>query len=121
MGAWIHYLGFALFVLASVGIASSTVFLVLALIGAAKFHREAGEQKLVAAETKTLPPVSLLKPVHGAEPHLRENVESFFVQDYPANYEIIFAADEENDDRDGRTSPDRNRSLNSMTDTSIAV
>jgi len=38
-----------------------------------------------------------LKPVHGAEPHLRENVESFFVQDYPADYEIIFAADEEND------------------------
>ena len=44
MGAWIHYLGFALFVLAFVGIASSTVFLVLALIGAAKFHREAREQ-----------------------------------------------------------------------------
>jgi len=97
VGAWIHYLGFALFVLAFVGIASSTVFLVLALIGAAKFHREAREQKRVAAETKTLPPVSLLKPVHGAEPHLRENVESFFVQDYPADYEIIFAADEEND------------------------
>ena len=97
MGAWIHYLGFALFVLAFVGIASSTVFLVLALIGAAKFHREAREQKRAAAETKTLPPVSLLKPVHGAEPQLRENVESFFVQDYPANYEIIFAADEESD------------------------
>jgi len=86
-----------LFVVAVVGIASSTVFLILALIGAAKFHREAREQKRVATETKTLPPVSLLKPVHGAEPHLHENIESFFVQDYPADYEIIFAADEEND------------------------
>ena len=97
MGAWIHYAGFALFVFAFVGIASSTVFLILAIIGAAKFHREAHEQKRVATEIKTLPPVSLLKPVHGAEPRLSENIESFFVQDYPADYEIIFAADEEND------------------------
>ena len=97
MVAWIHYAGLGLFALAFVGIASSTVFLILALVGAAKFHREAREQKRVAAETKTFPPVSLLKPVHGAEPRLRENIESFFVQDYPASYEIIFAADEEND------------------------
>jgi len=97
VGVWIHYAGFALFVLAFVGIASSTVFLILALIGAAKFRREAHEQKRIAAEIKTLPPVSLLKPVHGAEPRLLENIESFFVQDYPAEYEIIFAADEEND------------------------
>jgi len=95
--AWIHYAGLTLFLLAFVGIVSSTVFLILTLIGAAKFHREAREQKRVEAETKALPPVSLLKPVHGAEPCLRENIESFFVQDYPAPYEIIFAADEEND------------------------
>ena len=43
-----------------------------------------------------LPPVSLLKPVHGAEARLKENIESFFRQDYP-DYEILFAADEEND------------------------
>jgi len=97
VGAWIHYAGFVLFAFAFVGIASSTVFLILAIIGAAKFHREAHEQKRAAAEIKTLPAVSLLKPVHGAEPRLFENIESFFVQDYPADYEIIFAADEEND------------------------
>ena len=37
------------------------------------------------------PPVSILKPVHGMEPRLEENLESFFQQDYP-NYELIFCA-----------------------------
>jgi len=96
VAAWIEYTGWALLAIALVGMASSTAFLILALIGAARFHREAREQERIATETKTLPPVSLLKPVHGAEPHLRENIESFFVQHYPA-YEVIFAADEEND------------------------
>jgi len=43
-----------------------------------------------------LPPVSVLKPVHGPESRVKENIESFFRQDYPA-YEIIFAADEADD------------------------
>jgi ceramide glucosyltransferase len=96
VGAWIHYTGFAFLAIALIGIVSSTVFLILALIGATKFHRDAREQERFATRNKALPPVSVLKPVHGAEARLRENIESFFVQDYP-NYEIIFAADEEND------------------------
>ncbi|HWZ98586.1 MAG TPA: glycosyltransferase [Candidatus Dormibacteraeota bacterium] len=96
MAVWAQYAGFVLLAIAVIGTTSSTVFLVLALVGAAKFHRQAREQEHFAAQTKTLPPVSLLKPVHGAETRLRENIESFFVQDYP-NYEILFAADEEND------------------------
>jgi len=35
------------------------------------------------------PPLSLLKPLHGSEPGLEADLESFFVQDYPA-YEILF-------------------------------
>jgi ceramide glucosyltransferase len=96
MTAALQYLGFFLAAIALVGTISSTIFLILALIGSAKFRREAREQERLASNLKTLPPVSLLKPVHGAEPRLRENIESFFVQDYP-NYQIIFAADEEND------------------------
>ena len=38
----------------------------------------------------------MLKPVHGLEARLKENIESFFRQDYP-DYEILFAADEAND------------------------
>jgi len=39
-----------------------------------------------------MPGVSILKPVHGLEADLKENIESFFRQDYPS-YEILFAAD----------------------------
>ena len=92
----LQILGIILFAIALIGTASSTVFLVLALFGAAKFHGDSRVQEREATTTRPLPPVSLLKPVHGAEPRLRENIESFFKQDYPA-YEIIFAADEEND------------------------
>ena len=35
--------------------------------------------------------MTLLKPVHGMEPRLAENIESFFRQDYP-NFEIVFGA-----------------------------
>jgi ceramide glucosyltransferase len=38
-----------------------------------------------------LPPVSVLKPVHGDEPDLEQNLSSFFQQDYP-EYEILFCA-----------------------------
>ncbi len=37
------------------------------------------------------PPLSLIKPLHGAEPGLEEHLASFFQQDYP-EYEILFCA-----------------------------
>jgi ceramide glucosyltransferase len=90
---WIAYIALGI---AIVGTISSTVFIVLALLGAAKFHGEADRQRLAAEKLGSLPAVSLLKPVHGLEARLKENVESFFRQDYP-NYEILFAADTEDD------------------------
>jgi ceramide glucosyltransferase len=88
---WIAYI---LLGIAIVGTISSGVFLALALLGAAKFHRDARLQKQAADHVATLPPVSLLKPVHGLEARLKENIESFFQLDYP-EYEILFAADTE--------------------------
>lgn len=41
-------------------------------------------------------PVSILKPLHGDEPDLYENLRSFCVQDYP-EYQIVFGAHSEQD------------------------
>ena len=93
---WTKIIGLAALAVAGIGILSSWSFLILALAGAAKFHRESEEQRQFAGKNKQLPRVSVLKPVHGGEARLKENVESFFCQDYP-EYEILFAADDEND------------------------
>jgi ceramide glucosyltransferase len=42
-------------------------------------------------EPHFMPPLTLLKPLHGAEPGLDANLASFFQQDYSA-YEILFCA-----------------------------
>jgi ceramide glucosyltransferase len=77
---------------AVVGTLSSTVFLGLTFLGVLRFRSEARLQAAAAQENPALPPVSVLKPVHGLEAQLKENIESFFRQDYP-KYEILFAAD----------------------------
>jgi ceramide glucosyltransferase len=81
---------------ALLGTASSAVFLGLALLGVIKFRSDARKQSNSVPDDAHLPPVSVLKPVHGLEARLKENIESFFRQDYP-NYEILFAADEADD------------------------
>lgn len=96
MTAGLENLGLAALVISGIGVLSSLVFLVLAVIGAGKFQQESEQQRQAAEKATQWPAVSVLKPVHGAEARLRENIESFFRQDYPS-YEILFAADEEND------------------------
>ncbi|MCI0353639.1 MAG: glycosyltransferase [Acidobacteria bacterium] len=81
--------------IAAVGTLTSTAFLILALLGARHFHRQAAKHAR-GLDSTSLPPVSVLKPVHGLEPELEKNLESFFRQDYP-RYEVLFAADEESD------------------------
>lgn len=80
-------------VVAAVGTIASTVVLVLSIMGAVKFRRSADrDRKIYEKWAAALPPASVLKPVHGNEARLKENIESFFRQDYP-EYEILFAAD----------------------------
>ncbi len=81
---------------ALVGTLSSAVFLCLALVGVVRFRADARKQFSSIPDDAHLPRVSVLKPVHGLEAQLKENIESFFRQDYP-DYEILFAADEADD------------------------
>jgi ceramide glucosyltransferase len=76
-----------------VGLVSSTVYLILVLEGARRFRRDSQRQ---AVNFTSLPPVTVLKPLHGLEPRLERNLESFFLQDYP-DFELIFGARDAND------------------------
>jgi len=77
---------------AAIGTLSSTVYLGLVLAAVAKFRTESRKLLYPPVADASLPAVSMIKPVHGLEPQLRENVESFFRQDYP-KFEILFGAD----------------------------
>lgn len=70
------------------GTLTSTAYLVLVIAGVTRFARR--RRQLCGAPDYT-PPVSVLKPVHGLEPNLEENLESFFSQSYP-EFELIFCA-----------------------------
>jgi ceramide glucosyltransferase len=77
-------------VVALAGISTSTIYLVLVFVAALRFRRRS---KTVSAFT---PPVSLLKPLYGAEPGLHEYLDSFFRLDYP-EFEILFCARHDSD------------------------
>jgi ceramide glucosyltransferase len=96
-------IAYALLALALIGTLASTVFLALVLLAARRFrHKRAvetgtAESRMSKAEVFwVLPPVTLLKPVHGMEPRLEESLESFFRADYP-QFDIIFGARQASD------------------------
>ena len=83
--------------LAVFGLITSTVFSGIVLWAVPGYLR--GRRKSLAAlsiRSGFTPPLTLLKPLHGAEPGLESYLESFFAQDYP-EYEILFCAREPND------------------------
>lgn len=85
-------MSYVLLGLACFGLVTSTVFAGMVLAAVPGYLRErrraVGEQ---AKQPGFAPPLTLLKPVHGAEPDLEANLETFFQQDYP-EYEILFCA-----------------------------
>ncbi len=65
------------------GLITSTIFLVLVILGAVRFRQAAHREDLALARRPGfLPPVTLFKPLHGAEAGLESNLRSFFEQDY---------------------------------------
>jgi ceramide glucosyltransferase len=74
------------------GLVTSTGFACIVLAAVPRFLRERrAALAQLAARPGFTPPLTLLKPVHGAEPGLEAHLATFFEQDYPA-YEILFCA-----------------------------
>src|SRR5947208_3404915 len=82
-----------LYFVSLIGLVSSTVYLGLAIVAGWLYRRGRKRETLIVSQ---FPPVSVLKPLHGMEPQLQQNLESFFLQDYPA-FEIVFGARHETD------------------------
>ncbi|MGA3129475.1 MAG: glycosyltransferase [Terracidiphilus sp.] len=78
--------------LAVFGLITSAVFAGIVLWAVPGYLRE---RRLalaqLAARPGFTPPLTLLKPLHGADPGLESYLETFFTQDYP-EYEILFCA-----------------------------
>jgi ceramide glucosyltransferase len=85
-------MSYVLLGLAVFGLVTSTVFAGMVLAAVPAYLREVrAARAAVASRPGFTPPLSLLKPVHGAEPGLEAHLATFFEQDYPA-YEILFCA-----------------------------
>ncbi|MGA7245874.1 MAG: glycosyltransferase [Terracidiphilus sp.] len=88
---------YILLAIAVFGLITSSVFagMVLAAVPGYLRERRAAEAELHKRLGFT-PPLTLLKPLAGAEPNLETHLASFFEQDYP-EFEILFCAREAND------------------------
>lgn len=86
-------LGLVLYILAAFGTVTSTIFLGLVFVAVSRFRSGLPQKKQAVSGVPdvALPFVSVMKPVHGLEPRLKETLRTFFRQDYP-KYEIVFGA-----------------------------
>lgn len=84
-----------LFYIALAGSAASSIYCVMVLVAAARFGLRKRRDDLATPDF--LPPISVLKPLHGTEPGLERNLETFFEQQYPAPFEVLFCARHESD------------------------
>jgi ceramide glucosyltransferase len=83
-----------LFWVALAGTITSTIYCLMVIAAAVRFGLRKRREDRTAATF--LPPVSVLKPLHGTEGGLERNIESFFEQDYP-EFELLFCARHETD------------------------
>ena len=78
-----------LFYGAIAGTVTSTIYCGMVVAGAVRFARRKRREE--QAPQDFLPPVSVLKPLHGTEPDLEENLRHIFEIDYP-EFEVLFCA-----------------------------
>jgi len=83
-------MSYVLLAVAILGLLTSSGFAVIVLAAVPGYLRER-RQSLAQMQARPglTPPLTLLKPLHGAEPGLESNLETFFQQNYPT-YEILF-------------------------------
>jgi ceramide glucosyltransferase len=84
-----------LFWVAMCGTITSTIYCLMVMVAAVRFGMRKRREERAAATF--LPALSVLKPLHGMEPGLERNIESFFEQDYP-EFELLFCARHESDE-----------------------
>ncbi|WP_128911626.1 glycosyltransferase [Granulicella sibirica] len=85
-----------LFGIAAGGSITSTVYCGMVLVATVRFGLRRRREEALAAQA--FPPLSVLKPLHGNEAGLEENLVRYFEQDYPAAFELLFCARHETDE-----------------------
>src|SRR5215471_10303398 len=83
--------------IAVAGTITSTIYCLMVLAAVARFGMRKRREDRIAEVSTFLPPVSVLKPLHGTEDGLERNIETFFEQDYP-EFELLFCARHETDE-----------------------
>ncbi len=78
-----------LFWVAALGSVTSTIYCFMVLAAATRFGLIKRREQNEAVDY--LPPISVLKPLHGTEDGMERNLETFFEQDYP-EFELLFCA-----------------------------
>ena len=84
-----------LFWVAVFGSVTSWIYCLMVIVAAVRFGLRRQRDRRTASSF--LPALSVLKPLHGAEPGLEQNLASFFEQDYP-DFELLFCARHETDE-----------------------
>ena len=84
-----------LYWVAAIGSVTSSIYCCMVVAAALRFGLRRRREKL--ADADFLPAVSMLKPLHGTEPGMERNLETFFEQDYP-EFELLFCARQETDE-----------------------
>jgi ceramide glucosyltransferase len=83
-----------LFWIAAVGSVTSSIYCGMVLTAALRFGLRKRREQSAVADFR--PALSVLKPLHGTEPGMERNLETFFEQDYP-EFELLFCARFEDD------------------------
>jgi ceramide glucosyltransferase len=84
-----------LFGVAVTGSVTSSIYCLMVVAAAVRFGLRKRRDERAAEDF--LPPLSVLKPLHGTEPGMERNLETFFEQDYP-EFELLFCARHETDE-----------------------